>query len=72
MGDDNNIYYGLGFSNGVPSAQTAGRIIADLMAGESNKFTNHYIVNRKFPYAGPTALRGLFGKVYKWRKIKFG
>jgi glycine/D-amino acid oxidase-like deaminating enzyme len=27
-----NIYYGVGFSNGVSSAQTAGRIIADLMA----------------------------------------
>jgi glycine/D-amino acid oxidase-like deaminating enzyme len=67
-----NIYYGVGFSNGVPSAQTAGRIIADLMAGESNKFTSHFIVNRKIPYAGPTLLRGLFGRAYKWKKIKFG
>ncbi len=72
MGDDQNIYYGVGFSNGVPSAQTAGRIIADLMAGESNKFTNHYMVNKKIPYAGPKLLRGLFGKAYKWKKIKFG
>ncbi len=72
MGDNQNIYYGVGFRNGVPSCQTAGRIIADLMAGESNKFTNHYIVNRKIPYAGPTLLRGLFGKAYKWKKIKFG
>ncbi|MCP4415816.1 MAG: FAD-binding oxidoreductase, partial [Chloroflexi bacterium] len=72
MGDHQNIYYGVGFSNGVPSAQTAGRIIAELMAGESNKFTNHYIVNRKIPYAGPTSLRGLFGKGYKWKTINFG
>ncbi len=72
MGGDQNIYYGVGFSNGVPSAQTAGRIIADLMAGESNKFTSHYIVNKKIPYAGPTSLRGLFGKAYKWKTIKFG
>jgi glycine/D-amino acid oxidase-like deaminating enzyme len=71
MGDDQNIYYGVGFSNGVPSAQTAGRIIADLMAGESNKFTSHYIVNKKIPYAGPAFLRGLFGKAYKWKKLKF-
>ncbi len=72
MGDDQNIYYGVGFSNGVPSSQTAGRIIADLMAGESNKFTNHYIVNKKVPYAGPKLLRGLFGKAYKWKTMKFG
>ena len=72
MGDDENIYYGVGFSNGVPSSQTAGRIIADLMAGESNMFTNHYIVNKKIPYAGPTILRGLFGKAYKWQMKNFG
>ena len=72
MGDDQNIYYGVGFSNGVPSAQTAGRIIADLMAGKSNKFTSHYIVNNKIPYAGPTSLRGLFGRVYKWKTMKLG
>lgn len=67
-----NIYYGVGFSNGVPSAQTAGRIIADLMAGESNEFTSHFVVNRKIPYAGPTFLRGLFGRAYKWKMMKFG
>jgi len=72
MGDDENIYYGVGFSNGVPSSQTGGSIIADLMAGESNKFTNHYIVNMKIAYAGPKALRGLFGKAYKWKMTNFG
>jgi gamma-glutamylputrescine oxidase len=72
MGDDENIYFGVGFSNGVPSSQTAGLIVADLMAGESNKFTNHYIVNKKIPYAGPTFLRGLFGKAYKWQMKNFG
>jgi glycine/D-amino acid oxidase-like deaminating enzyme len=72
MGDDENIYFGVGFSNGVPSSQTAGLIVADLMAGESNKFTNHYIVNKKIPYAGPTVLRGLFGKAYKWQMKNFG
>jgi glycine/D-amino acid oxidase-like deaminating enzyme len=72
MGDDQNIYYGVGFSNGVPSAQTGGRIIVDLMSGESNKFTNHYITNGPIPYAGPRALRGFFGKLYKWKKIHYG
>ncbi|MCP4427629.1 MAG: FAD-dependent oxidoreductase [Chloroflexi bacterium] len=72
MGTYQNIYYGLGFSNGIPSAQTAGRMIADLMARESNEFTSHFIVNRKIPYAGPMLLRGLFGKAYKWKMKKYG
>lgn len=72
MGDDQNIYYGVGFSNGVPAAQTAGRIIADLMAGESNEFTSHFIVNRKIPYAGPLHLRGTFGRGIKWMMERFG
>ncbi|MCP4359863.1 MAG: FAD-dependent oxidoreductase [Chloroflexi bacterium] len=71
MGDYKNIYYGLGFSEGVPSTQTAGRIIADLMAGESNEFTSHFIVNRKIPYAGPKRLRSMFGKGVKWMMEKY-
>jgi glycine/D-amino acid oxidase-like deaminating enzyme len=66
-----NIYYGGGYDEGVPSAQTAGRIIADLMAGESNKFTNHYIVNRKIPYAGPVSMRGFSINVYRRLMSRF-
>ena len=65
MGEFNNIYYGGGYNEGVPSAQTAGRIIADLMAGESNKFTNHSIVNRKIPAVGPVSLRGFLIRSYR-------
>jgi glycine/D-amino acid oxidase-like deaminating enzyme len=61
-----NIYYGGGYDEGVPTSQTAGRIIADLMADESNIFTNHFIVNRKLPYLGPVWLRGLGIKAYRW------
>ena len=71
MGDHKNIYFGSGFSEGVPSTQVAGRIIADLMAGESNKFTNHFIVNRNIPYAGPKSLRGYFGRGIKWLMKNF-
>ena len=71
VGDYKNIYFGVGFSEGVPSTQTAGRIIADLMAGESNVFTNHFIVNRKIPYSGPKKLRGLFGRGVKWMMENF-
>lgn len=66
IGDHKNIYYGVGLSEGVPSTQTFGRIIADLMAGESSKFTNHFVVNRKLPYTGPRELRGMFGRGVKW------
>jgi glycine/D-amino acid oxidase-like deaminating enzyme len=66
MGDHQNIFYGVGFDEGVPSTQTAGRIIADLLAGVSNEFTSHFVVNRKIPYAGPARLRGIFGKGVKW------
>jgi glycine/D-amino acid oxidase-like deaminating enzyme len=71
MGDHQNIYFGLGMAEGVPATQTAGRIIADPMAGESNEFTTHFIVNRKIPYAGPARLRGLFGKAIKWSMETF-
>lgn len=66
-----NIYYGGGYDEGVPSAQTAGRIIADLMAGESNKFTNHYIVNHRIPYAGPLRIRGPLIRTYRWFLSRF-
>lgn len=71
LGDHKNVYYGMGFSEGVPATQTAGRMIADLMAGESNIFTNHFIVNRKIPYAGPKMLRGYFGRGIKWLMENF-
>ncbi|HET6446297.1 MAG TPA: FAD-binding oxidoreductase [candidate division Zixibacteria bacterium] len=71
MGSHKNIYYGGGFDEGVPSTQTAGRIIADLMAGESNEFTSHFVVNRKIPYAGPTTLRGFFARGVKWMMEKY-
>jgi glycine/D-amino acid oxidase-like deaminating enzyme len=66
LGDYKNIYYGVGLSEGVPTTQTFGYIIAGLMAGESNDFTNHYVVNHRIPYAGPSRLRGMFGRSAKW------
>jgi len=66
MGDHNNIYYGVAFNEGVPSAQTGGKMIAELMANEKNEFTEHSIINRKIPYAGPRFLRAFFGALKKW------
>jgi len=65
MGEHRNIYYGVGYNEGVPATQTGGRIIADLMAGETNEFTSHFIVNRKIPHAGPRVLRSFFGALKK-------
>ncbi len=72
LGDYQNIYYGVGLSEGVPTTQTFGRIIADLMAGESNAFTNHNVVNHPVSYAGPTSLRGIFGRAAKWLWTRAG
>jgi len=72
MGDHRNIYFGVGFSERVPSTQTAGRIIADLMTGEKNHFTDHFIVNRKIPWTGPRPLRGYFGRAVKFMMEKWG
>jgi hypothetical protein len=70
MGEHNNIYYSVGHREGVPSTQTSGRIISDLMAGEENEFTTHYIVNRNIPYAGPKILRSFLGAMKKWFLVK--
>jgi glycine/D-amino acid oxidase-like deaminating enzyme len=69
LGEHKNVYYGLGYGEGVPSTQAAGRIIADLMAGERNAFTTHPIVNCEIPYAGPTALRSFFAAMAKWYAV---
>jgi glycine/D-amino acid oxidase-like deaminating enzyme len=66
MGDHDNIYYGVGYGEGVPSSQTGGKMIAELMAGEKNEFTEHFIINRKIPYSGPKFLRAFFGGLKKW------
>jgi len=66
MGDHKNIYYGVGLSEGVPTTQTFGRIIADLIAGESNEFTNHYVVNNNIPYSGPRMTRSIFVRAGMW------
>jgi hypothetical protein len=54
---------------GGPTTQTGGRIIADLMAGEKNEFTTHFVVNRNIPYAGPKVLRSFFGVLKKWYMV---
>ena len=65
IGPCRNIYYGVGYFEGVPTAQTAGRMISDLMARDRNEFTEHHVVNRNIPYLGPQWFRNLAIPIYK-------
>ncbi len=72
IGPYRNVYYGVGFFEGVPTTQTAGRIIADLIADERSAFTEHEIVNRRLPYAGPQLVRNLAVPVVRTLVSRFG
>ena len=73
MGDHKNIYYGVAHNGeGVGNCQTAGRIIADLMAGEPSELTKLYYVNHKIPWAGPQKLRFVPARLYKWYRNRWG
>ena len=66
MGEHRNIYYGVAYNGeGVAFSQTAGRIIAELIAGESSPLTDLFVVNHKLPYMGPRGLRLLMARSYK-------
>ena len=73
MGEHKNIFYGVAYNgHGVVFGQTAGRIISELIAGESSELTDLFVVNHKIPYAGPRELRILFARLYKWYLKKWG
>ncbi len=73
MGEYKNIYYGVAHNGeGVGNCQTAGRIIADLMAGEPSELTRLYYVNHKIPWAGPQRLRIIPARIYKWYRNRWG
>lgn len=67
MGDNGNLFYGVAYNgHGVVFGQTAGRIIAELIAGETSELTDLFVVNHGIPYAGPAGLRHLSARLYKW------
>jgi glycine/D-amino acid oxidase-like deaminating enzyme len=73
MGEHRNIHYGVAYNgHGVVFGQTAGRIISELMAGESSELTDLFVVDHKIPYAGPKALRILFARLYKGYLKRWG
>ncbi|RJP25707.1 MAG: FAD-dependent oxidoreductase [Candidatus Abyssobacteria bacterium SURF_5] len=67
LGDDNNLFYGVAYNGeGVAFGQTAGRIIAELVAGERSGLTDLFVLNHKIPYAGPQSARFLSARLHKW------
>ena len=71
MGDDKNIFYGVAYNGeGVAFSQAAGRIIAELMAGEESELTKLFVVNHQMPYLGPSSLRIVFERLYQWYLVR--
>ena len=71
MVEHKNIFYGVAYNGeGVAFGQTAGRIISELMAGETSELTDLFVVNHKIPYVGPRGLRILFARLYRWHLIR--
>ncbi|UCD58182.1 MAG: FAD-dependent oxidoreductase, partial [Candidatus Hydrogenedentota bacterium] len=72
MGEHKNIFYGVAYNGeGVAFGQTAGRIISELMAGESSELTDLFVVNHKIPYLGPRSLRVLSARLYEWYLTRY-
>jgi glycine/D-amino acid oxidase-like deaminating enzyme len=66
MGDNRNIYYGVGYSgHGVSWSQLAGKIISQLYAGEETELTRFARVNKTPPYLPPEPFRKIGYHLYK-------
>jgi glycine/D-amino acid oxidase-like deaminating enzyme len=62
-----NLFYALGFNGeGVVMTQLAGKIVAQLIAGEDTPLTRLPIVGRRPPYVGPEPLRYLGVKLTEY------
>ncbi len=73
MGEHNNIFYGVAYNGeGVAFSQTAGRIIAELMMGAESELTRLFVVNHRIPYMGPSGLRMLSQRLYRWYVMRSG
>lgn len=73
MGEERNIFYGVAYNGeGVAFSQTAGRIIAELISGATSELTRLFVVNHQMPYLGPSSIRIVFEKLYKWYLMSAG
>lgn len=68
-----NVFYALAFNGeGVVMTQLAGRIVADLVSGESSELTRLPIVGRPMPWIGPEPFRSLGVKITEGLLERFG
>ncbi len=66
LGDDRNFYYAAGFNGeGVVMTQLAGRVVADLVAGEETPLTRLAFVHKRMPYLGGEPFRYAGVKLYE-------
>ena len=65
--DADNVFYAAGFNGeGVVMTQLAGRIAAELVAGEESPLHHLPIVNHRIPYVGHEPLRYAAVKLYEY------
>jgi glycine/D-amino acid oxidase-like deaminating enzyme len=66
LGDDANLYYALAFNGeGVVMTQLAGKVVADLVAGDQTPLTQLAFVHKRMPYLGHEPLRYPAVKLYE-------
>jgi glycine/D-amino acid oxidase-like deaminating enzyme len=68
-----NVFYAVGFNGeGVVMTQLAGRILAELVAGEPGDLTRLPIVGKHMPYLPPEPLRALSVRALEWLAERTG
>ena len=66
VGDAENLFHAVAFNGeGVVMAQLAGRIVAELIAGEKTPLARLAMVNKRLPYIGPEPVRTLGARLYR-------
>jgi len=61
-----NIYHAVAFNGeGVVMTQLAGRIVAELIAGEETPLTRLAMVDKTMPYIGPQSIRSVGARIYR-------
>jgi glycine/D-amino acid oxidase-like deaminating enzyme len=66
VGDAENLFHAVAFNGeGVVMTQLAGRIVAELIAGEKTPLARLAMVNKRLPYIGPEPIRTLGARLYR-------
>lgn len=66
-GESRNIYYSMGYNgHGVAFACLAGKMLAQLMAGETSPLTSHPLINKRLWGVPSSAITYLATNAYEW------